>query len=34
VSTSEGGSTFTLYLPGFRRAPMGARAATRSSVST
>jgi signal transduction histidine kinase len=33
VNTSEDGSTFTLFLPGFRGVPTGARAATRSSVS-
>jgi signal transduction histidine kinase len=33
VSTSEGGTTFTLYLPGFRLTPTGAHLATRSSVS-
>jgi signal transduction histidine kinase len=34
VSTSEGGTTFTLFLPSFRPSPMPARAAVRSSVST
>ncbi len=33
VRTFEGGSTFTLGLPGFRRAPAGARIAARSSLS-
>jgi signal transduction histidine kinase len=34
VSTSEGGTTFTLFLPSFRPSRMAARAAVRSSVST
>jgi signal transduction histidine kinase len=33
VRTSEAGSTFALFLPGFRGVPTRARAATRSSVS-